>query len=197
MAQSLVQAALDQPAPRLRTAGQAVKGAGLWLGEREPGLAYRYSHLVELLLRRFSEGLNPGYTDPTTLLMSRAAGSSVKVAISTADLQQLGTAINGWGDALLEVFKSELVAFSCFMPLSTRSSSEALFDRFWSSPRASLSTTARQALEMFKVRTVTTPAERLDSLGTWSLNGPKSGLVHLDGPLGDTLYQVAWSEDGP
>ncbi|WP_248796523.1 hypothetical protein [Pseudomonas sp. MWU13-2105] len=111
VAQSLVQAALDQHTPALRIAGRAPKGADLWLGEREQGSTYRYTRLAELLLRRFSEGLNPAYADPAAVLVRRAAGASLNVAISPADLQRLGTAINDWGDALLEVFKAQLVAF--------------------------------------------------------------------------------------
>ncbi|WP_248805334.1 hypothetical protein [Pseudomonas sp. MWU13-2100] len=111
VAQSLVQAALDQHAPALKSTGQAVRGTDLWLGEREPGSTYRYTRLAELLLRRFNEGLDPAYADPASVLVCRAAGTSLNVAISPANLRRLGTAINDWGDALLEVFKAQLVAF--------------------------------------------------------------------------------------
>ncbi len=111
VAQSLLQFALDQLYPDLKVQGQRIKGSTLWLGERDPAGSYRYTSLAELLLRRFSEGLNPGYADPASVLLSRAAGASVNVAIATADLQRLGAALNAWGDALLEVFKAEWVAF--------------------------------------------------------------------------------------
>ncbi|NWD70101.1 hypothetical protein HX870_21100 [Pseudomonas gingeri] len=111
VAQSLVQAALDQCCPSLKFQGRRVQGTALWLGERQPAETRRYTRLSELLLRRFSERLEPAYADPAAVLVSGAAGAQVGVPIAAADLQRLGAALNNWGDALLEVFKARLVAF--------------------------------------------------------------------------------------
>ncbi|WP_338523483.1 hypothetical protein NUH87_27595 [Pseudomonas batumici] len=108
---SLVQAALDQHAPDLRVQGQRIQAETLWLGEREPASSYRYTGLSDVLLRRFSEGWSPRYDAPDSILVSRAPGSQVEVAIATVDLKRLGATLNSWGDALLEVFKAQLVAF--------------------------------------------------------------------------------------
>ncbi|MPQ65659.1 MULTISPECIES: hypothetical protein [unclassified Pseudomonas] len=108
---SLVQAALDQQAPDLRVQGQRIQAETLWLGEREPASRYRYSGLSEVLLRRFSEGWSPRYDAPDSILVSRAPGSPVEVAVTTVDLKRLGATLDDWGDALLEVFKAQLVAF--------------------------------------------------------------------------------------
>ncbi|NWB49412.1 hypothetical protein [Pseudomonas gingeri] len=108
---SLVQAALDQQAPDLRVQGQPIKAESLWLGEREPASGYRYSGLSEVLWRRFSEGRSPRYDAPDSRLVSRGPGSRVDVPVSTVDLKRLGATLDQWGDALLEVFKAQLVAF--------------------------------------------------------------------------------------
>ncbi|MEF9673547.1 hypothetical protein QNM99_20430 [Pseudomonas sp. PCH446] len=154
MAQSLVQAALDQHAPALKSTGQAVRGTDLWLGEREPGSTYRYTRLAELLLRRFNEGLDPAYADPASVLVCRVAGTSLNVAISPANLRRLGTAINDWGDALLEVFKAQLVAFW----------SEAVPD--WAGkvrvPRPGCRLGPALAAHAFALRGAVQPAVRLD-----------------------------------
>ncbi|WP_419735725.1 hypothetical protein [Pseudomonas sp. COR18] len=109
--QSLVQAALDQHAPGLDVQGQWVPGDSLWLGELGPASTYRYRPLADVLLRRFSEGRSPAYDDPDTKLVSRTPGSQVNTSITTVDLKRLGATLDRYGDALLEVFKTRLVAF--------------------------------------------------------------------------------------
>ena len=111
VAGSLVQAALDQQAPDLKVQGQRIQAETLWLGERESASGYRYTRLSEVLLRRFSEGWSPRYDAPDLILVSRAPGSPVEIAVTTVDLKRLGATLNQWGDALLEVFKAQLVAF--------------------------------------------------------------------------------------
>ncbi|WP_017905206.1 hypothetical protein [Pseudomonas asplenii] len=111
VAQSLVQAALDRHAPKLGIKGQPVLAPTLWLGELQRDATYRYTGLSELLLRRFSQGASPRYDDPDSKLVSRAPGSSEDIPLPALDLKRLGATLDGYGDALLEVFKTRLVEF--------------------------------------------------------------------------------------
>ncbi|NVZ26441.1 hypothetical protein HX881_12865 [Pseudomonas gingeri] len=97
------------------------------------------------------------------------------------------------------------VALERITPLLAGDDSPQLpFDRSWSNPRGALSAAARQVLETFSVKVFDTPP-RLDGLGTVSASGPNQGLVHLEDArdkgwhvlIGNALYRVAWSDDGP